>query len=401
MVRLGQNLYSMRTTISLAQNWFSSSSRRFSASMCSWAGLRGWRQGVGEGGKGGDWWVAAQGAAGLLFHPARQRAPRQPPRPRRRRTRSSSSDTSRSPPPSSPSRKHAGCTAVEEYFMCSVMGRRVLVPPPTWGKGGRARVQDGFERQGRRRAQPLPAYAGASQHRSPGARRRCCSNTITSCPSSRAARGPGPRAHVVELEAHERLDQRRLAVGLVANHQDGGAVKGLLEVLGAAAVVQVSGRGACARMRRGHAEQPRRPGAPAARPPCTPAPASAARCRPRTGAHCCWVGEGGGGGRWRAVAVAQGVRRWLQGAGRVQRARAALARMRARRAAGPGRRPTAPHLLYPTAVSRLSVSPASASSGMVLDGRLFVALPRGRAGATAGSGSRAGGSWDPVGLLGA
>jgi hypothetical protein len=25
-----------------------------------------------------------------------------------------------------------GCTAALLYFMCSVMGRRVLVPPPTW-----------------------------------------------------------------------------------------------------------------------------------------------------------------------------------------------------------------------------------------------------------------------------
>lgn len=38
MVRLGQYLYSILTTISLAQNWlFSASSLRFSASMYSWS----------------------------------------------------------------------------------------------------------------------------------------------------------------------------------------------------------------------------------------------------------------------------------------------------------------------------------------------------------------------------
>ena len=35
MVRLGQNLYSILTTISLAQNWCSRSSRAFSFSMYS------------------------------------------------------------------------------------------------------------------------------------------------------------------------------------------------------------------------------------------------------------------------------------------------------------------------------------------------------------------------------
>ena len=43
--------------------------------------------------------------------------------------------------------------------------------------------------------------------------------------------GLGPAADVVELEAHERLDERGLAIRLVADHQDGGRVEGLVKLL--------------------------------------------------------------------------------------------------------------------------------------------------------------------------
>ena len=36
---------------------------------------------------------------------------------------------------------------------------------------------------------------------------------------------------MVELEAHERLDERGLAIRLVADHQDGGRVEGLVKLL--------------------------------------------------------------------------------------------------------------------------------------------------------------------------
>mmetsp|Transcript_6776 Transcript_6776/g.27633 ORF Transcript_6776/g.27633 Transcript_6776/m.27633 type:complete len:201 (+) Transcript_6776:9451-10053(+) len=83
IVKLGQNLYSMRTTMSLAQKPLSFSKRRFSDSMyrCK---------------------------SGRLI--------------------------SSSPPTkeSSRSRKHRGSTHEALYFMLIAIGRRVLVPPPTW-----------------------------------------------------------------------------------------------------------------------------------------------------------------------------------------------------------------------------------------------------------------------------
>ena len=46
------------------------------------------------------------------------------------------------------------------------------------------------------------------------------------------AAGLGAAADVVELEAHEGLDEGALAVGLVADDEDGGGVEGGVEVLG-------------------------------------------------------------------------------------------------------------------------------------------------------------------------
>ena len=41
----------------------------------------------------------------------------------------------------------------------------------------------------------------------------------------------GAASDVVELEAHQRLDERRFAVSLMADHEDGGRIEGLVELL--------------------------------------------------------------------------------------------------------------------------------------------------------------------------
>ena len=58
----------------------------------------------------------------------------------------SSSRLSSASPASSVTSTHAGCTHAGLYFMCSVIGRRVLVPPPTWlnWKPSRASTRAGW-----------------------------------------------------------------------------------------------------------------------------------------------------------------------------------------------------------------------------------------------------------------
>jgi len=115
--------------------------------------------------------------------------------------------------------------------MWRVMGRRVLVPPPTCRARGGVFVLDGVQVVQRMRGCLADGRLTAAE---------CpCSASM----QSQSMQSPGPSSpqlqhavqgnatHVVELEPHQRLDQRRLAVGLVADHQNGGGVKGLFKVL--------------------------------------------------------------------------------------------------------------------------------------------------------------------------
>jgi hypothetical protein len=136
-----------------------------------------------------------------------------------------------------------------------------------------------------------------------------------------------------------------------------------------------------------------------------PARASAAHCRPRRGAHCCCVMSGGTGRHlrnMRAAAASHTPAAFKQRAAAPANA-AARARATARRRCLCAQCGLRPHLPYATAVSRsLSVSPGSMTPESSVGLRLLLELARGLAwGFTAGSGSRACASSDPVGSPGA